>query len=488
MNKLSRLRQLGNDSLIYGLGGTMAKGVSFLLLPIYTRMFSPAEYGAIEMLAVVTSFVSTVLVMGMDSAQSFFFFEEKANGKAAQVRVVSAILQWRLIWGGGIVAIATVMAPLLSAWLFNGALTWHYFALAFFGAFFSQIMGQCIDLFRLLYRPWPYVLILFAYAVSSAACVLVLVLVYDQGILGYFLGAALAAFVIGCLSLYLVREYLDFTGIFVSWWPRVVRFGLPLLPAGLAFSIMSMGDRWFIQHYHGDAALGVYAVGAKFALLITLAVETFRKAWWPIAMDAMHCDDGAETFRMIARLYMGIGMAGLVQLTFISPWLVDWLAAPEYRTAWLLVGVLTWQSVFYGFYMVVSAGIFKAEKTYLAMYLMIGAALFNVALNFLLVPTFGGMGAAIATAIAYAAWIGASMLVSERLWRVEFPAKLIVSQVCIGVLFVFWYLMSFDLTPTLVQAAIAFLTSLSLVLISLNQIQRQYVLRYVQSRICGFRE
>jgi len=72
-----RLKQLGKDSLIYGIGGVLAKGIGFFLLPVYTRIFTPADYGTIEMLTVLNSFLGSILVMGMDSAQSFYFFEQK---------------------------------------------------------------------------------------------------------------------------------------------------------------------------------------------------------------------------------------------------------------------------------------------------------------------------------------------------------------------------------------------------------------------------
>ena len=74
---MSRLKQLGKDSVIYGIGGILAKAVSFLLLPVYTRIFSPDEYGTIEMLTVICSFLSSILVLGMDSAQSMYFFKLK---------------------------------------------------------------------------------------------------------------------------------------------------------------------------------------------------------------------------------------------------------------------------------------------------------------------------------------------------------------------------------------------------------------------------
>ena len=53
---LNRFKQLGKDSIIYGLGGILAKSVSFFMLPIYTRIFSPSDYGTIEMLTVIKQF------------------------------------------------------------------------------------------------------------------------------------------------------------------------------------------------------------------------------------------------------------------------------------------------------------------------------------------------------------------------------------------------------------------------------------------------
>ena len=118
-----RLKQLGKDTLIYGIGGILAKSVSFFLLPIYTRIFTPADYGTIEMLTVISSFLSAIMVMGMDSAQSMYFFKFKKNGKIAQAKIVSAILQWRLLWGVCIVLLATLIAPILNAWFFQGKLS-----------------------------------------------------------------------------------------------------------------------------------------------------------------------------------------------------------------------------------------------------------------------------------------------------------------------------------------------------------------------------
>jgi O-antigen/teichoic acid export membrane protein len=436
---MARLKQLGKDSLIYGVGGIFAKGVSFFLLPIYTRIFTPADYGTIEMLSVMSSFLAAILVMGMDSAQSMYFFKHKEEGLKAQARIVSSILQWRLIWGSVIVIIASLLAPLLNAAFFNGKLGWDYFAIAFIGTLFTQIMSQSAEVMRLLYRPWGYIGITLTQSVLVAVFVLTTVLIFDQGILGYFIGTAVASVVVAVLGWFLIREYLAFERLHADWWPQLLRFGAPLVPAGLAMYFMSTADRWFVQHFHGEEALGIFAVGAKFALLMAVAVETFRKAWWPIAMDAMHSDDGPETFRMIARLYMGMGTAAVVILTLLSPWLVRWVTAPAFHEAWPIVGILAWQALFYGFFLIVSSGIWKAEKTYLNLYLEGGAAIVGLGLNWLLVPFYGGVGAALATSITFCLWSFASLWVSEKLWRVDYQVSRFGIMIGLAAAAVAWF-------------------------------------------------
>lgn len=479
MTAISRLARLGKDSVIYGFGAVLAKGIAFFTLPVYTRIFSPADYGVIEMMATITSLLSSVLVMGMDSAQSFYFFEQKDHGLKAQAVVVSSILQWRLLWGTVIVGAALCGAPLWNRWFFNGELGFLFFAAAFFGALLAQVLSQSVEIFRLLYRPWSYISVTLGQTLLNVAFALFLIVVLRSGIVGFFVGSAIASFLLACWSWSRVREYVDFSRLHTVWWPRLLRFGAPLLPGGLAFYVMSTADRWFIQHYHDATELGLYAIASKFALLMALLIETFRKAWWPIAMDAMHSEDGPQTFRMIARLFMGVGIAGIIALTFIVPWLLRLLTTPGYFSAWRMTGVLAWQSLFYGFFLVGSAGIWKAEKTWITSLLMISSALVNILLNYLLVPPYAGLGAALATAVTFLLWTLASMWLSELYWPVGFDMRVFFLQIALGGAAVCWLVISESRT------AVEFFGALAALLIVLaSALERQDWLK-VRRRVAG---
>lgn len=453
----SRIKQLGSDAIVYGVGGILSKSLGFFLLPVYTRIFSPAEYGTIEMLLVISSFLSSILVMGMDSAQSFYFFKEKSAGKLQQRALVTAILQWRVTWGVAIVLLATLCSPLLNDWLFDGGLGWQFFALAFAGALFSTVMSQSAEVFRLLYKPWPYVIVTLTSTVLSAGFILMMVILFQQGIIGYFYGIVLGSLCSATFGWYWAREYLSFQKFHTDWWPTLLRFGIPLVPSGMGMYLMNTTDRWFVQHYHGADTLGLYAVAAKFTLLLALVIETFRKAWWPIAMDAMHSEDGPETFRLIANLFIGLGVSGIIVLTLLSPTLIAWFTDPRFHSAWNIIGVLAWQSLFYGFFLIVSGGIWKAEKTHLMLFLMLMAAVVNIGLNYMLVPDLGNIGAAVSTSVSFFIWVLAAMYVSEKLWPVKFNLILNLSQLAVGGMVVYWFISGEQLFSIYTKIIVAFI-------------------------------
>jgi len=394
----------------------------------------PEDYGTIEMLAVLSSFLSTIMVMVMDSTQSFYFFKEKQDGIRSQAKVVSAILQWRLIWGSLCVGCAMLLAPFLSSFFFNGKIGWEFFAVAFSAALFSQVMNQSAQVFRLLYKPVKYLGITLVHTLVSAALSLILIIVFDKGIIGFFIGSLVASIAAALVGWWLIREYVDLSALHKDMWPRLLRFGVPLMPGGFAMYVLNTSDRWFISTYRTSEELGLYAVGAKFAMMIALAVQTFRLAWWPVAMDAMHSEDGKSLFRSIGRMYMALGISGVVALTALSPLLVGWLAAPDYFHAYSMVGVLAWYPVFYGFYLIAAGGIWKAEKTAWAPLLMGIAAGLNIGLNLLWVPDYGGMGAAAATSVSYCIWGILSLAVSEKLWRVGYAYGVMLGQIIAGMI------------------------------------------------------
>jgi len=425
--------QLGKNTIVYGIGGIFSKGLGIILLPVYTRLFSPTDYGIIEQLTITTTFLSIFLNIGMDATQSLHFFEQQKYGKNFQAKLVTSILQWRLVSGFFIVLLAVGASPFFPVWMLGTKGNLGLFAAAFAGIWFFQIMNQSAEIFRLLYRPLPYLVLTIGYSIISASIIVGLTFWLEMGILGYFAGLCLASLVTAAAGWWLAREYIDGSGWHKDWWPRILRFGLPLVPAALAMYVMNTTDRWFILHFHGKEALGIYSIGVKLSLGLLIFVEPFRKAWWPTAMNLLQTD-GRPLIARVAQLYMGIGSVAVVLLTAFSPLLTKLLAAPIYYDAYPIVGILAWKTLFLGAYMIVSLGIWKQKKTQWVPLLHGAAAIVNILLNYVLVPKYSALGAAIASSLTFLLWILITLVVSQILWPVKFPFRQLTFQLIGGLM------------------------------------------------------
>lgn len=430
---MHRIKEVFRTGIIYGLGSIVSKGLGFFLLPVYTAIFTVSEFGIIEMLMSISSIVSTIIVMGLHASQSFYYFQQKERGYEKQAEIISAVFSIKVVWGITFIIILALLTPTLNSWLFEEKLSVQLFMIVFIGTFFGTVVSQSVEVFRLLFRPWPYITINIINSVLMAVLILMFVLLLNMGVKGYVTGFLVASIMTAVLGVYLIRGYLRFKLFPKELIFKIIRFAVPLLPAALSMYIMITADRWFILYFKDETQLGIYAVAAKFAMIIALAIETFRQAWWPVALDAMHSDDGPRTFRMLSRLYLGFAGIGVILISLLSQLLVQWFTAEPYHESYPLVGILAWQSVFYGFYMVISAGIWKREKTAVSALLMAIFALFNVALDYILVPMYGLYGAAFTTAITFFLWCVTSIIVSERYWYIGFPYTVLLFQLLISV-------------------------------------------------------
>ena len=433
-------KKLLSDSAIYGLGGMLIRSLAFFTLPIYTSIFSPEEFGVIEMFATISGILSILMTMGLDSAQSFYFMETKNNDDADIKTVTSTVLQLRIIFGLIAVILSTLFSSVFLTFAFDQEIPTYYLWFVLASTFFATLVSQSLEIFRLIYKPWQYIGLSIIQSVGGIGFILFFTYVNNEGISGYLKGMACASFMAMLLGWVATKDYRSWIKLDPAIWKEYLKFGIPLMPAGLMVWVTMAGDRWFVMNMLSSYDVGIYAVGAKFAMLITLGVETFRKAWWPIAMDMVHKEEGPEFFKTVSSWYIGIGSLAAVILTIISPYLVEFIADPRYYEGWKIVGVLCWGSLFYGFYLISLMGVFKSKKTYLNIYIHGFGAILNLILNYFLIIKIGLLGAAIATSISIMVNNIIGMIVSNKYYKIDWNWGLYALYISTSWIFIFWYI------------------------------------------------
>jgi O-antigen/teichoic acid export membrane protein len=433
-------KKLLSDSAIYGLGAILVKSIAFFTLPIYTRIFSPEEFGIIEMFATIGGMLTILMTMGLDSTQSYYFMEAKNKGTHNIKTITTSIVQLRIVLGMGLIGIVSLFAPFILDFSFGSELPVLYLLMISLSVFFANLVSQSLEIFRLIYKPWQYIGLSFIQTILNVGFILYFTYIQDMGIEGYLIGGMIGMFIAMLIGWVATSDYRYWNKIEIKFWKDFLKFGLPLVPAGLMIWIMSASDRWFVMGMLGATEVGLYAVAAKFAMLIALMVEVFRKAWWPIAMDMLHKKEGPEFFRIVSLWYIVAGTIGAIILTIISPYLVDYLTTDAYKESWKIVGILCWGSVFYGFYLLSGLGMFYSKKTHLTIYTYGGGAILNILLNYILIPILGLFGAAFATILSLLLANIVGMVISSRYYKIDWHWLYMSISVISGMAFILFYI------------------------------------------------
>ena len=185
---MNYIKKLGKDSILYGFGTILAKSVGLITIPIFTRIFTTEIYGRLELLLTMGAFFVPIIVMGTDSAQSYYFFNFKKNSDDNRKTVIISILFWRIIWGILIIISFYPVMKYINNFLFNDAIHSSTFLIILISSYLTAMVMQFTNLQRLLYKPKPFIVFSFLLPFLSSVISILLVLNYDFSYTGVIFG------------------------------------------------------------------------------------------------------------------------------------------------------------------------------------------------------------------------------------------------------------------------------------------------------------
>ena len=435
MTLAANLRRLARHSAVYGLGGLVSRILAILLLPIYTHYLTPADYGAVETLVALSAILVTILRAGVASAFFRFWFDSPDQGRRLVVLRTS-------FW----FTMTSATAGLLAGLALAGPISELFFATdertgvvrAAFVALWAQMnYEQMTAVFRVEERSVAFVAASLVNVAITIAATVLLVIVYDLGATGVVLGNASGTLAVYLGLLAYRREQLGLQ-FDRSLFREMERFGLPLVPSGLAVWTTNFSDRFFLVKLAGSAEVGLYSLGARIASAILLLFVAFRTAWPAFAYSIDDDREAQRTYAFVLTYLLLIASWLALALSVLSPWIVELLADPSFHESARVVAPLAFASALWAGYLVVLIGIGRTRRTGSNWVVTGTGALVNIALNVVLIPPFGIYGAAAATIGAYATMFAGMAWRAQRLFPVPYQwrrvATLAVAAVGLTVL------------------------------------------------------
>jgi Membrane protein involved in the export of O-antigen and teichoic acid len=421
------LRGFLRDSAVYGVASFLARGVSIFLVPIYTRVLAPADYGAIDIVTIVAGIVASVVPLEIGQAVARFFPDQPEDDEK---RGYASTSLWYVTLSYSVfLIVAWVLAdPIAAALLgpsYGGSLI-RVAAIAMCGnGIFYIVQSQL----RWSLRAREYAVAGVVYTIASIGTSVVLVIGLRMGVFGVFVGQSVGAVVGIIVSARYAASYYSRT--FNTGKLRdMLRFSVPLVPSTLGVLVAMYVDRLAINALMSLSAVGLFGIGYRIASLPQLVLIGFQTSITPL-IYATHRDSTAPAeLARIFRVFSAMALTLWLVLGLFARDIVAVVTTPEYYGAAAVVPLLVPAVLFAGAY-VFMPGLAITKRTSQIAAINITGGVLNLLLNLALIPILGIPGAATATLISSAATFSLNVIASQRAYPVPHHWRPLVTATAI---------------------------------------------------------
>jgi O-antigen/teichoic acid export membrane protein len=416
--------RLARHSAIYGLGGLVARILAVGLLPLYTRYLSASDYGAIETLIALVAVLTVLLRFG--TAEAFLRFYYVPDTPQQRLRVVRTAFWFTMTTATLGLVLGEIFAPQISHVLFGSGDRTDLVRAAFVGLWAQMNFMQLTSLFRVEERSVSFAIASVSNVIITITATLLLVVVYHQGPLGVIVGNFTGTLLVYLALVVYRREQLGLEFDSKLFW-KMEHFGMPLVPAALALWAVNFIDRFFLVRIAGQTETGLYSIGVRIASVAVFMLMAFRTAW-PAFAYSIEDDREARRVYPYVLTYLILASSWLsLALGVLAPWIVRVLATPAFYDGAQVVPLLAFGTTAFAGYVVVVIGVGRVRKTQFNWIVTgVGAAV-NIALCAALIPDYGQMGAAIATAASYAVMFAGMVWNAQRRFPVPYQWRRVLT-------------------------------------------------------------
>ena len=396
------LQSVIKGSLIYSGARVLTKASGFLLIPLYTRFLTPVDYGIMGYLDVLFRLLGTLLMFGFYGAQTrlFYDFNQDENKIGELLFTLNLFLIIALLL---FCTTASLYGKPVYQRFGSASIPFYpYFPVKTWALFF-QILNQMVIVYYMTIKDYKVCAALqfFQFLVVTAA-VIVFVVGFNQGALGRFRGVLIGqgiAFLI-CYSSYIRRFKFKLS-------PAVLKFafvfGLPIVVHLLTSVILESIDRVILEKYVTIDKLGIYTLGYQIGMVVSIVVASFNKAWTPNYYELMNENSSNKEEKVRQVFYAIIAFIGAICIigSLYTNEYLPLLAPPIYYEARIIIPVILFSYFLQAYYFFGVQPVFYYKKTKILPLVTGSAAIVNIVLNYLLIPSYGIVGAAYATAASH---------------------------------------------------------------------------------------
>jgi len=445
---LNPLKRLASQTAVYGLSSVLGRFLNYLLVPLYTYTFVPADYGVVAEFYAYMGFLAVLLVFGLETG----YFRYREGGEWPPETVFATVVRFLILANGGFLLAAFLLRQPVADLLRHAAhpeyIWWvaAILALDSVGAVaFARLRAEnralrfaVIKLVEIGVNIGLNVFfILFCRQAYEADPGSLLGRLWDPDIgVGYVFLANLAAsaFKLLLLSPELKGAADGFDGVLFR---RLIRYSLPMVIIGLAGIVNEMLDRAalkFLLPYDLEAnmaQLGIYSACYKLSILMTLFIQAFRYAGEPFFFAYAKQADARRTYAAVLNWFV-IFCVFIFLLVTLYMDVFRYFVGAAYREGLHVVPILLLANLLLGVYVNLSIWYKLTDRTLMGAWVALGGSVITVAMLLWLVPVHGYEGAAWSHLVTYGSMVVASYALGRKFYPVPYDLKRVLGYIGLG--------------------------------------------------------
>lgn len=423
------LKQILNHRIVkavswYSITNFFLKGVTFLTIPIFTRLLSTSDYGLVSLYNTWVSIFSIFIGLSMSESirRAKYDFNDDYDGFTSSVSFLSVLIF--LIYFIVFYVIGDEIVQLTS-------LPTKLFFIMLIQSYFSFITDLTITKFRFQYKYKTVSIINILTAILSVGLSIFLIInIYNEdSYLGKIYGSAIPLTVTGFgFLIYILLKGKKFVNI--DYWKYAILLSSPLILHNLSNMLNNQFDRIIINQYAGESAVGVYSFAYNVGSIVTVIAVSLSQAWLPWFFEKYNNGE-FDLIRSRAIIYRNVFSYAYVIILMVSTELIKLMADESY---WVGLDVIPWVFMAYYFQFLYAFEVnieFALKKTKLISIATMFSAIINVVLNLVFIPKYGYIAAAVTTTISYFLlfvfhYLITSRIIKQNLYSIKFHVASII--------------------------------------------------------------
>lgn len=438
------LKKLARETVVYGLSSIVGRVLNYLLVPLYTSILLPSEYGIVTEFYAYAAFGNILYTLGLETAYFRFASQEK-NRNIFNI-CISLLMLTSLCFSIFLISFAT---PLINWLHYPGYERYIYYYAAILATDSLSVIP--FAQLRLEKKAFSFASIKL-FQIGLNIILNVLLLYWDKMIIREDIAR------VQIVEWIFIANLLSNLAIFPCFWQHFARFrfqfskqklqqmliySFPLLLMGLAGTANEMLSRILLKYllppdfypgYSKESVLGIFGACYKLAVFMNLAIQAFRYAAEPFFFRHAQDKDAPKLFGQIMQAYVIVSCFILFAITANLDWLSYlFLRNPVYREGIEIVPYLLFAYLWLGVYYNSSIWFKVTDKTYYGP-LITGVGVFITGiLNILLVPYWGYWGCVVATVISYLTMSILSYYQGQKYYLLFYPSKRMLVYILITI-------------------------------------------------------